>query len=94
MRKFIIASAVTFITALLFSKPTLPHGFYPECGIVKEISNNEITVELFNGNLFSFYAEDGDWFVDDICSMIMYDNGTETIYDDEIVSVKYCGYID
>ena len=69
-------------------------NLYAETAVVTEIdySTDEVVVECFNGNLFSFYGTD-DWAEGDICSMLMNDNGTPTVTDDEIVSVKYSGYM-
>ena len=67
---------------------------YPETAIVREVDYkaDEVTVECFNGNLFVFKGTE-DWAEGDICSMLMYDNGTPIVYDDEILSVKYSGYV-
>lgn len=67
---------------------------YPETAVVREVdyTTDTVTVECFNGNLFSF-SECDDWAEGDICSMLMNDNGTPTVTDDEIVSVKYSGYM-
>ena len=68
-------------------------ALYPMTGIVVEVNYDEdiVAVEDFNGNIWEFYGCE-DWAEGDIASMLMYDNGTEIIYDDEIVSVRYCGY--
>jgi len=56
--------------------------------VVKTDRENDIvTVKDFNGNLWEFYGIK-DWNIDDICSMMMNDNGTETIYDDIIVTIR------
>lgn len=67
---------------------------YPTCGIIVENDERSetVTVEDFNGNHWQFNGVE-DWLVGDIVSMIMSDNGTpDSIYDDEIVMVKYSGY--
>lgn len=87
-----------FISILLqmFLSGQLPGNsrIYPETAIVTELdyATDTVTVECFNGNLFSFYGTE-DWAEGDICSMLMNDNGTPIVYDDEILSVKYSGYI-
>ena len=44
----------------------------------------------FNGNIWEFYGCE-DWAIGDIASLLMNDNGTEIIYDDEIMSARYQG---
>ena len=59
--------------------------------VVKLDRENDVVVcEDFNGNLWEFYGCE-DWQIDDIASLLMDDNGTSTIYDDEIVNVRYNG---
>lgn len=57
-----------------------------------DYENDVVTCEDFNGNLWSFYGCE-DWAEDDCASLLMNDCGTPIIYDDEIVSAKYCGWI-
>lgn len=47
----------------------------------------------FNGNIWEFKGC-ADWVINDYCSMIMNDNGTEEIEDDIIVSTHYSGWLD
>lgn len=86
---------ITLLLSLINSGQLKTNGrLYPETAIVREVDHkaDEVTVECFNGNRFVFYGID-DWTEGDICSMLMYDNGTPIVYDDEIMSVKYSGYI-
>ena len=65
---------------------------YPLTTIVTEI-NPEIDVVSItdnNGFVWQFYGVE-DWEEGDICSVIMSDNGTETIFDDIIVTTRYGG---
>jgi len=68
---------------------------YPSCGVVVEIdyTNNIITVEDFNGNLWGYEGIE-DFFIGDIVAMIFDDMRSEIIYDDCILSIRYCGYCD
>lgn len=50
-----------------------------------------VTVETFNGMLYSFDGVE-DWIKGDCCSVIMDDNGTSEVFDDKIVSVRYCAW--
>jgi len=46
--------------------------------------------EDYNGNLWEFYGCE-DWCINDIACLLMNDNGTENIYDDEVMSIRYQG---
>ena len=67
---------------------------YPTTAIVSAVNYEEnlVSVEDFNGNIWQF-TETDDWSVGDICSLIMDSKKTEEIEDDEILSVRYSGYI-
>lgn len=87
---------------LIFSKISSPipayadnfSEIYPNCGIVKEINleKNTVTVEDYTGNLWEF-SEIEDWMIGDVCVMVIDSNGTVTIYDDLILSTRYCGRV-
>jgi hypothetical protein len=65
---------------------------YPLTTIVTE-TNPEIDVVTItdnNGFVWQFYGVE-DWEKGDICSVIMNDNGTETIFDDIIITTRYGG---
>ena len=66
---------------------------YPETARVVELNYDEdiVTVETFNGFLFSFYGCE-DYCEGDGVALIMDDNGTEKVYDDCIIMVQYCGW--
>lgn len=93
MKKTLIA---TILTTLALGVNTSA-AQYPTTAIVTEIDevSGIITVEECNGNIWTFY-DDGteDWYVNDICSMIMDDKGTKLVYDDEIISTRYSGFVD
>lgn len=55
-----------------------------------DIATDTVTCEDATGNLWQFKGVE-DWQVNDTVSMIMNDNGTEEIFDDEIVKIKYNG---
>jgi hypothetical protein len=50
-----------------------------------------VTVEDSVGNLWEFYGVE-DWEIGDCASMVMDDMGTDRIYDDEIVNVRYAAW--
>ena len=66
---------------------------YPISGIVTEVSRQEdrVVVTDNNGNEWEFDGVE-DWQEGDIAAMIMEDNGTEKIYDDEIIDIRYDGW--
>lgn len=82
----------TLITLILSGNINGNATLYPETAIVREIDPVEDTVlvEAGNGNLFVFKGTE-DWEEDDICSMLMSDNGTANVADDIILDVKYSG---
>ena len=74
---------------------------YPETGIITEIEYPEtgagclFIVTTASGHSFGYYAEDGDWCLNDIVSMDMDTMNTPEVDDDEIVGKpKYSGTID
>ena len=90
----VIAIVLAMIIAVMFIVTI--NNFHSRVAMITEIDeeNNIITVTCGNGNMFSFYNTDGDWMLGDLCSLIMYDNGTEIVHDDKVVSVRYGGYIE
>ena len=93
---FWIVAIIFVILAVSFPIPAQAASceLYPNCGVVVEVDNVQdlVTFEDFTGNLWTFHGVE-DWYVDDICACIMNDNGTSIIYDDIIVSVRYCGWV-
>lgn len=62
------------------------------CEVVElDAANDTVTVEDYNGNLWAFVGVD-DWVEGDACGMVMNTKGTDLIYDDEIINVKYQGW--
>jgi len=100
---FVLILAVfigTVITIIKFEKDNdkMLNNLYPLATIVEEIheANDLVTVRDFNGNLWQFYLEESgeDWEIGDICSIIFDSKGTEDIKDDEIISVRYSGWME
>lgn len=66
---------------------------YPATGIVTAVGQDFIVFTDFNGNEWE-YNDPEDWACGDRIAVIMSDNGTpDSIYDDEIMSVRYCGWV-
>ena len=87
----IIATAITIALIALCGVATAE--IYPETAKVVEIDydTDTVTVETFTGFLFTLYGCE-DWMVGDCASLIMEDNNTELIYDDEIIMAQYGGW--
>lgn len=94
MKKKIIRFAIVVLILAIAAGIVYINRLYPETAIVVDIEDGVITAICANGNMFEFFADDGDWCNGDICAMIMYDNGTESVIDDRIISVKYAGYME
>ena len=67
---------------------------YPTVFLVNSIDEKTDTMELldFNGFIWEYHGAE-DFEVDDFAAAIMDDAGTEFIFDDTIVVLRYCGYI-
>ena len=93
--KKLIVTLIILICALFFvaavSQPVA--RTYAATGRVMAISTgtDTVIVEDYNGNLWAFYGVE-DWQEGDCVSLVMSDAGTEEIYDDEILSVRYSGW--
>lgn len=68
--------------------------FYPETGIVTALDRESDVVEVTtaNGHVFGFCGVE-DWESGDLVSMLMNSRGTDLVFDDEIVRVRYAGRI-
>lgn len=73
------------------------NGLYPLTGIVTEIEYDVepevdlVTITCSNGNLFSWYADIGDYEINDLASCIMDSKGTKYVDDDEVLLAHYAG---
>ena len=98
MKKLLALALVTMMVSTPVSAaPT--DNLYPLTGIVTEVEHMEdtdlVTMTTANGNQFSFYADVEDcWMLNDLASCIMNSNGTEIVYDDEVVDAHYTGTLD
>ena len=93
--KKLIVTVIILICALFFVaalRQPVPET-YANTGRVMAISvgTDTVIVEDFSGNLWAFYGAE-DWMDGDCVSLVMCDAGTEEIYDDEILSVRYSGW--
>lgn len=73
------------------------NGLYPLTGIVTEIKYDIepevdlVTITCSNGNMFSWYADAGDYEINDLASCIMDSKGTKYVTDDEVLLAHYAG---
>ena len=90
MKKLI---AIALVLIALCATLTATAEIYPETAKVVEVDydTDTVTVETFTGFLFTFEGCE-DWMVGDCASLIMEDNGTELVYDDEIIMAQYGGW--
>ena len=73
----------------LYAKPVESQQYALTTKVVKiDRENDVVTCEDCNGNLWEFYGVE-DWEVEDGVSLLMNDKGTETIFDDEIISARF-----
>lgn len=65
-------------------------NYYALTALVTEVNRENDTVTCINsvGNTWQFYGTE-DWQEGDCASLLMWDNGTESITDDEIHSARY-----
>ena len=68
--------------------------YYPKAMVVYNIDkeNDVVVLKDFNGNTWEFEGVE-DWALNDLCTCLMYDNKTSSIYDDEIVMTRYDGQV-
>lgn len=100
---YILLSIITILFVLQFylifqisSKKVSCETYYSELFIVKNVENLEnsnflVLFENNNGYQFKYISEDGDIYENEIYTAIMYNNKTEKIFDDKIISIKYQG---
>ena len=101
-----LGTATTVSAATETVSPTISNSlnktFYPLTGIVTSVTPDDsdtrfevITFTCSNGNMFSFTAPTTDcWEEADLVSCIMNNKGTETVYDDEVITAMYSGSTD
>lgn len=103
MKKLLVLALATMMMASTVQAAPTTDGeckdLYPLTGIVTEVKRIEdldlVTMTCANGNQFSWYTDStDDWLINDLASCIMNSNGTDEVYDDEIVDAHYVGTLD
>ena len=90
MKKFVIIIA---LFALIVAFSTACAEIYPQTFIVGTVDPMQDALILIDsmGNEWLWFGIE-DYEVGDIVAAIMDDNGTEIIYDDAIITMRYTGY--
>ena len=87
--------AIILLVALIsvFGSAAADTGLYAHTAVIVEFNYDEdvVVVEDAVGFLWEFEGIE-DYFVGDVVSMLMWDNGTESIFDDVILDVVYSGF--
>ena len=92
MKKF-VAVTLLVVLSVIFGTAAADTGFYAHTAVIVEFNYDEdvVVVEDAIGFLWEFEGVE-DYFVGDVVSMLMWNNGTESIFDDIILDVVYSGY--
>ena len=92
MKKLIVTIILLICTLFFVAAVRQPVAeTYANTGRVMAVGTDTVIVEDYSGNLWAFYGCE-DWQEGDCVSLVMSDNATEEIYDDEILSVRYSGW--
>lgn len=93
MKKIVLIAIAVLILAIPFLSYAETSNLYAKSGRVVEVNKDFDFVTFIdsNGNLWSFLGTE-DWMVGDWVAVIMDTMGTESIYDDRVVSVTYEGW--
>lgn len=83
------------ITANAGTRPEVPQGIYATTTMVTNLDYDMDIVEVSTMTGIKYQFNDcDDWSIGDFCTVTMWDNGTPDIRDDEVLDVRYSGYID
>ena len=102
MKNLLIAlglSALSICFLAFGNSSRISDRYYSDTGLIMETPEKneegfyEVVITEQNGHEFVFKSEDGDWCKGDIVSVIFDSKETKRIFDDEIISYKYSGWI-
>ena len=96
MKKFAIVWSVVVALAILMGIAACASAeTYPQTFVVDSVNHEQNYMVLidFNGNEW-IWEDVEDFDRGDIVAAIMEERGTSTIYDDEIVMIRYAGYME
>lgn len=87
--KFTIVIAITaFLFVLIFGCGIAYSQFYPQVFEVVDIDNDLVYLNDWSGHQWIWEGAE-DWEIGDFAAAIMGTNGTESIYDDIIIKLRY-----
>lgn len=97
MKLRLVSSLIIIVMIGLFSQYVCNHkdkGYYPSTMIVEHLDYSNDTVVLRDsvGFIWEFNGTE-DWVIGDVASVLLYDNGTDVVFDDEICRVYYSGFL-
>ncbi len=86
---------IVLILLFLFSHISAIANTYPQVFVIREINEEvgSLVLEDFNHNIWEWFGDIEDLYIDDIVAATMSDNSTKTIFDDVIVEIRYAGYL-
>ena len=96
MKKFIIVWSIVIAIAILMGIVACASAeIYPQTFVVDLVNHEQNYMVLvdYNGNEWIYEGVE-DFNCGDIVAAIMEERGTPTIYDDEIVMIRYAGYME
>jgi len=96
MKKFVIIWSIVIACAILMGVVACASAEqYPQTFVVDLINHGQNYMVLvdFNGNEWIWEGVE-DFDCGDIVAAIMEERGTPTIYDDEIIMIRYAGYME
>ena len=95
----ILVSTLLFANKANAKVISKPRGFYAHMAIVTKVKPKrngtyKISAKDAADRKWSWLDDDGDWYKGDFAALLMYDNGTENVYDDQIVDARYVGVME
>lgn len=93
MKLKLAVAALTTFSACLFMTTPAQATEYPTVFQVEAVKAKEMELVDSTGNIW-ISKDPEDWQKGDLAAAIMDDRGTESIYDDSIVSLRYVGVVD
>lgn len=86
----------SLLTCAAIKTPEVETGnYYPRAFVVSEVDYDRDVVVVTDAVGFEWeFSECDDWEKGDMVVAIMDSKGTETIFDDSFVTIRFAGYID
>lgn len=90
----VICIAMMVCSMLMMAVGSASAEIYPATAkvITLDYDSDIVVVETFTGFQFAFEGCE-DWMIGDCVSLIMEDNDTASIYDDEIIMAQYSAWL-